>query len=46
VVGSDLCVAAGTESTDASGPSHVWRVLSVQRCDSVAVELMTWQVGL
>jgi hypothetical protein len=46
VTGSDLCVAAGDESTDASGPSHVWRVLSVERCDSVATELMTWQVGL
>jgi hypothetical protein len=46
VTGSDLCVAAGDESTDASGPSHVWRVLSVERCDSVAAELMTWQVGL
>jgi len=46
VTGSDLCVAAGDESTDASGPSHVWRVLSVERCDSVAVELMTWQLGL
>jgi hypothetical protein len=46
VTGSDLCVAAGDESTDASGPSHVWRVLSVERCDSVAAELMTWQIGL
>ena len=46
VAGSNLCVAAGPESTDASGPSHVWRVLSVQRCDTVAAELMTWQVGL
>ena len=46
VTGSDLCVAAGDESTDASGPSHVWRVLSAERCDSVSDELMTWQVGL
>jgi hypothetical protein len=46
LTGSDLCVAAGDESTDASGPSHVWRVLSVERCDSVAAELMTWQIGL
>jgi len=38
--------AAGDESTDASGPSHVWRVLSVERCDSVSAELMTWQIGL
>lgn len=46
VTGSDLCVAAGDESTDASGPSHVWRVLSAERCDSVSAELMTWQIGL
>jgi len=46
VTGSDLCIAAGDESTDASGPSHVWRVLSAERCDSVSAELMTWQVGL
>lgn len=46
VTGSDLCIAAGDESTDASGPSHVWRVLSAERCDSVATELMTWQAGL
>jgi hypothetical protein len=46
LTGSDLCVAAGDESTDASGPSHVWRVLSAERCDSVAAELMTWQIGL
>ena len=46
VVGSDLCLAAGDESTDASGPSHVWRVLSAERCDSVPAERMTWQVGL
>lgn len=46
VAGSGLCVAAGDESTDASGPSHVWRVLSVERCDAVPAERMTWQVGL
>jgi hypothetical protein len=46
VTGSDLCIAAGDESTDASGPSHVWRVLSAEHCDSVSAELMTWQMGL
>jgi hypothetical protein len=44
--GSDLCLAAGEESADASGPSHVWRVLTVQKCDAVGAELTTWQVGL
>jgi hypothetical protein len=44
--GSNLCVAAGNQSTDASGPSHVWRVLSVEHCDSTDPELMTWQLGL
>jgi hypothetical protein len=46
VTGSALCLAAGTESTDASGPSHVWRVLSAQPCDTTSPELTTWQVGL
>lgn len=46
ITGSDLCIAAGNESADASGPSHVWRVLSAQRCDAVAAELMIWQTGL
>jgi len=43
---SGLCLAVGEQSADASGPSHVWRVLSVEPCDSTAAELMTWQVGL
>lgn len=46
VSGSDLCLAAGNESTDASGPSHVWRVLSAQPCDTTSPALSTWQVGL
>ena len=44
--GSDLCLAAGEDSADASGPSHVWRVLTAQKCDAVSAELTTWQVGL
>ena len=43
---TDVCLAAGAESTDASGPSHVWRVLSVQYCDSIDPARSTWQVGL
>jgi len=46
VSGSDLCLAAGNESTDASGPSHVWRVLTAQPCDTTSAALSTWQVGL
>ena len=44
--GADLCLAVGDRSADASGPSHVWRVLTVEPCDAVSAELMTWQVGL
>lgn len=43
---TDLCLAAGTESTAASGPSHIWRVLSVQDCESVESARSTWQVGM
>jgi len=43
---SGLCLAVGEQSADASGPSHVWRVLTVEPCDSTDSELMTWQVGL
>ncbi|WP_372742757.1 RICIN domain-containing protein [Neptunomonas sp.] len=40
-----FCIAAGPDSTDASGPSHVWRTLSVVRCDSTDDSLSTWQIG-
>ncbi|HAY46391.1 MAG TPA: hypothetical protein DCY55_08925 [Gammaproteobacteria bacterium] len=43
---TNLCLAAGTESTAASGPSHIWRVLSIQNCESVDAERSIWQVGL
>ncbi len=46
VKGSGLCLAAGDRSAEASGPSHMWRVLSVALCDTTNPELMTWQVGL
>jgi hypothetical protein len=44
--GSGLCLAVGDRSADASGPSHVWRVLTVEPCEVVSPELMTWQIGL
>ena len=43
---ADLCLAVGDRSAEAFGPSHVWRVLTVEQCDAVSAELMTWQVGL
>ena len=41
-----LCLGAGAESAEASGPSHMWRSLSAVHCDSADGELATWQVGL
>ncbi|MEO9276117.1 RICIN domain-containing protein [Marinomonas sp. 5E14-1] len=41
--GSDLCVAAGTESLEASGPSHLWRVASLQYCENFEAKLITWK---
>ena len=41
---SSLCVAAGTTSLEASGPSHLWRVASMQPCDSTDKKLITWSV--
>lgn len=43
---SGYCIAAGIESTEASGPSHMWRTLTVANCDTVPAHLSTWQVGL
>ncbi|WP_086980766.1 RICIN domain-containing protein [Vibrio aphrogenes] len=40
---SSLCVASGKESQEASGPSHLWRVASLQSCDSYDQKLMTWK---
>ena len=42
---TDYCLVAGTESREASGPSHVWRTLAVGSCDTDE-SLSTWQVGL
>jgi len=43
---SGFCIAAGSDSTEASGPSHMWRTLTVADCDSAEASLSTWQVGL
>lgn len=42
---TSYCIVAGAESREASGPSHVWRTLSVGSCD-IDASLSTWQVGL
>jgi len=46
VTGSDLCLVVGSQSTDASGPSHMWRVLSIAPCDTTNPKFMIWQIGL
>lgn len=43
---SGLCLGAGVDSTEASGPSHMWRTLSVVHCENTAEELVNWQTGL
>lgn len=42
---SDLCLGAGVDSAEASGPSHMWRTLSVMDCGADS-DLVIWQVGL
>lgn len=46
VTGTDLCVSVGADSAPASGPSHMWRVLSVQQCSAVESRFNTWQIGV
>jgi len=46
VAETNYCLAAGADSAEASGPSHMWRTLTVTDCDAQSVELVTWQVGL
>ncbi|MBX2847636.1 MAG: RICIN domain-containing protein [Acidiferrobacterales bacterium] len=43
---SDYCIAAGAESAATSGPSHMWRPMSVVKCDTADKALATWQIGL
>ena len=40
---SNLCLAAGNTSLEASGPSHLWRVASMQSCESTDKKLTTWK---
>ena len=40
------CIGSGTSTRDASGPSHVWRTLTVVDCDATDSSLTTWQVGM
>lgn len=46
VADSGLCLGAGTDSTEASGPSHMWRTLTAVNCDSAPSNMVTWQVGV
>lgn len=41
---SSLCLAASAMSLEASGPSHMWRVASLQPCDSTDPALTTWTI--
>lgn len=41
-----LCLGAGSGSTKAGGPSHMWRTLTVVDCDGSDKNLVTWQKGL
>lgn len=43
---SSFCLAAGSDSAEASGPSHMWRTLVVAECDAATENLLAWQVGL
>lgn len=42
---SEYCIGAGGKSEEASGPSHLWRTLTVVQCDVDNV-LHRWQWGL
>ncbi|MCB1813802.1 MAG: RICIN domain-containing protein, partial [Candidatus Competibacteraceae bacterium] len=39
---SNLCLAAGSTSLEASGPSHLWRVASLQPCETTDKKFITW----
>ena len=46
IADTNFCLAAGPDSAEASGPSHMWRTLTVEDCDAQSAEFVTWQVGL
>ncbi|MGI9271921.1 MAG: RICIN domain-containing protein [Woeseiaceae bacterium] len=43
---SGLCLGAGSDSTEASGPSHMWRTLTAINCETAPSNLVSWQVGV
>ena len=43
---SNYCLGTGSESTEAAGPSHMWRTLIAVQCGTTPVDRVTWQVGL
>lgn len=43
---SRYCLGAGSESTKASGPSHMWRTLVAVHCSTTPPNRVAWQVGL
>jgi len=45
VTNTDFCIGAGASSEPASGPSHMWRTLTVVNCGADE-SLTRWQVGL
>ena len=43
---SGYCLGAGSESTEAAGPSHMWRTLVAVHCKTTPANMVTWQVGV
>lgn len=39
---TDFCVVAGKDSAEAYGPSHRWRVLTVDNCAEAEPSISTW----
>lgn len=46
ITDTEYCLVAGPDSTNASGPSHLWRTLTVGDCNTSNTKLSTWQIGL
>lgn len=42
---SNFCIGAGPVSEKASGPSHMWRTLTIESCDG-DTSLLQWQIGV
>ena len=43
---TEYCLGAGSESAEASGPSHMWRTLVAVHCATTPADRVTWQIGL